>query len=200
MKAMNRACFLDRDGTINHLVLRADGRRTSPHCVEEIKFLPKVQEAVAKIRELGYKILIVTNQPGVAYEDMSVFDCVNICEAVKVWVRADEIYPCLFPTYTGQMADVIWKDWDYKPGAGAIFKLMEKWNIDPTQSFMVGDRWKDIVAGWRAGLTTIYVGPQPYESNIIEPFVKPSFERKDLWEAAELIEKIEEETMYYARI
>jgi D-glycero-D-manno-heptose 1,7-bisphosphate phosphatase len=189
---MNRAIFLDRDGTINKLVRRKTGEFTSPHLLEELEYLPRVQEAIANMRELGYKILIVTNQPAVCYGDMSVFECVRICNAVKAWVRADDIYPCLFPIYSAQTTDDIWKKWEYKPGAGAILKLMEKWNIDAAQSYMIGDRWKDIVAGRRAGLTTIYVGPHPYESDLLHEHVKPSFQRKDLWEASELLEALED--------
>lgn len=187
---MEKAVFLDRDGVINELVTRADGRITSPHTLEEVKYLPNVEKAVDLIRKFGYKILIVTNQPGIWYGDMTIFEVVRICEAVKAWLRADDIHPAIFPT---RIYDNAYAEGDYKPAAGGIKNLMKKWNIDPYQSFMIGDRWKDIVAGYNAKLITIHVqyeGPYTCESSLYS-HIKPSFSCEDLWGAAKLIEAIQ---------
>lgn len=176
----NRAVFLDRDGVINELVLREDGRLTSPHILEELVYKPKVQEAAKKLRQLGFKLLVVTNQPGIYNGDMELNELVRINTAIKYWLHIDEIYSCIFPERI-----------EYKPGCGAFLKLIKKYDINPFHSFCIGDRWKDIVAGQRAKLSTIYVSDQPYECpNSNYAHIKPAYKALDLWEAAGIIEEI----------
>jgi len=185
---MNKAVFLDRDGVINKLVDRGNGEFTSPHRLEEVEYYPKVDEAITILRELGFKLLCVTNQPGIAYGNMSIYDCVRICDSIKFRLRLDEVYPCIFPT-----AFVDMPDHDYKPGCGAIKKLIKKWNIGATGNFTIGDRWKDIVAGYRAGVfPTIYVNEKAYHCPDSRfDHIYPSFQVSSLYAAADLIKRIE---------
>jgi D-glycero-D-manno-heptose 1,7-bisphosphate phosphatase len=192
MMMTNKAVFLDRDGVINELVKRPEGHYTSPHKLEEVRYKPLAQEAVARLRKLGYKVLIVTNQPGIYYGDMTVFDMARICFAIKCWVGADDIYPAIFP----MRANVYGNDNnDYKPASGGILNLIKKWDVDVKKSFMVGDRWKDIVPGARAGLTTIYVNNKPYESPYEFRTLLPDYTATSIWEAAELIDGLSQGRM-----
>lgn len=185
---MNRACFIDRDGVINKLVDRGNGEFTSPHCLEEVTYYPMVDEAITTLRQLGFKLLVVTNQPGIAYGHMSIYECVRICDAMKFKLRLDEVYPCIFPT---TLTDV---DIEYKPGSGAIKKLIKKWDIDLTAgNYMIGDRHKDVIAGYRANLTTIYANEKLYEPLLSFEHIQPNYHVKNLWEAAKIIEKLEYE-------
>lgn len=185
---MNKAVFLDRDGVINELVKRPEGHYTSPHKLEEVRYKPLAQEAVTKLRQLGYKVLIVTNQPGIYYGDMTVFDMARICFAIKCWVGADDIYPAIFPNRHHIDDD---EQQDYKPGRGGITRLAKKWDIDMTKSYLIGDRWKDIVPGVYSGLTTIYVNTVPYKAPLDFETLLPDYMATTLWEAAELIGGLE---------
>src|SRR5271167_3914076 len=97
MMSKNKAVILDRDGVINELVCREGGYVTSPHKLEELVYMPGVKEAVDKIRKLNYRIFIVTNQPAIYYGDMELNDLVCINNAIKYWLRIDEIYSAIFP-------------------------------------------------------------------------------------------------------
>jgi len=194
---MDKACFFDRDGVINELVWRKGGYATSPHKLEELVYMPKAPESVQAIRKLGYKTFIVTNQPGLYYGDMELNDLVRINNAIKYALRIDDVYAALFPfrnddlhpeLHPVQKANLQ----DYKPASGGILKLIEKYNIDPAQSFMVGDRWKDIVAGHNAGLTTIYCNVCDYQcDSCVESYkaIKPDGWVKNIAEVAEVLTK-----------
>lgn len=189
---MNRAIFIDRDGVLNELVTRDDGRVTSPWKLEELKYMPLVQESVKIMRDYGYLIFIVTNQPGLYYGDMELEDLIQINNAIKYWIRADDVYAALFPMKNGVMKNA--PEQDYKPAPGGIKKLIKKYNVDPHQSYMIGDRWKDIVAGHDAELLTIYCNVCKYyvEEGALDRWkaVKPDFWVKNISEAAKLLKKI----------
>ena len=69
----NKAVFLDRDGVINELIYHQEhGVIDSPFTVEQFKLLPDVANAINKFHELGFKVIIVSNQPGVAKDHFSI--------------------------------------------------------------------------------------------------------------------------------
>jgi len=190
---MNRGIFLDRDGVINELVWREGGHVTSPHKLEELVYMPGVREAVGDMRKLGYKIFIVTNQPGLYYGDMELDELVKINNAIKYWLRIDEVYAAIFPFRNGNPENK-WEDkflQDYKPASGGILHLMRKYDINPHQSYMVGDRDKDIISGHNADLLTIYCNVDEYHSNL-ERYaeIKPDFHVKNIVDVAELLKRI----------
>lgn len=146
-KERSKAVFFDRDGVINDLVERPDGSLTSPWTVEEFRFKPFVKEAVKTVKDLGFKTFVVTNQPGVHDGDMDRQQLELINRMLKNWIGFDDIVCAL-----DKNSDY------YKPGNGMIETLIEKYYIDRDTSYMIGDRWKDIVPGYRSKLTTIFVG------------------------------------------
>jgi histidinol-phosphate phosphatase family protein len=167
---MKKAVFMDRDGTLVELMNRGDSRFTSAWKKEEICYFSDAREIVAKVKALGYLIFIVTNQPGVHDGDMTLEECVDINNTIQKWLRANESVMALIPGNE-----------DYKPNPGLIDKLIKVYDVDPSQSYMIGDRWKDVHAGHSAGLKTIYVGKDYYASykqndygtfEIIEPNYK----------------------------
>jgi histidinol-phosphate phosphatase family protein len=174
-----KAVFLDRDGVINELVERADGSFTSPWLVEEFRFLPFVQQSVNLLKSLGFVTLIVTNQPGVqdGVMDKEQLDLIN--KMLKQWLRVDDIFCALD------------KDSNYyKPNNGMIEEFIEKYNIDRKNSYIIGDRWKDIVPGYNSKLTTIFVGAEyvyPHEYYHIQP----DYIAFDILEASYTIMEIE---------
>ena len=159
-----RAVFFDRDGVINELVKRADGSLTSPWTVDEFKFLPYTKEAVKTVKDLGFMTFIVTNQPGVHDGDMDRSQLELINKMLKRWLNVDDIL-CAFD----KTSDF------YKPGNGMLEYFIKKYDIDRDGSYMIGDRWKDIVPGIKSKLQTIFVGNvynYPFEYKEYQPDYK----------------------------
>lgn len=144
---MKKAIFWDRDGVLNELVDRG-GVKTSPWNISEIKYKESALDVINRVRSAGFLNFIVSNQPGVQQHHLTVEELVRINDIIKAWYRMDDSRVALFPNDEGY----------YKPGHGMITELVLKHNIDTDLSYMIGDRNKDIVAGYNAGLKTIFVG------------------------------------------
>ena len=156
-----RAVFFDRDGVINELVERADGEFTSPWTIDEFKFKPYVKEAIKTVKDLGFMTFVVTNQPGVhdGYMDRSQLDLISTM--MKRWLGIDDVLAAL-----DKKSDF------YKPNNGMIEHFIEAYNIDRDGSYIIGDRWKDIVPGINSKLTTLFVGSEykyPFEFREYQP-------------------------------
>jgi D-glycero-D-manno-heptose 1,7-bisphosphate phosphatase len=174
---MNRAIFFDRDGVINKLVERPDGSKTAPWFLDEFQFIDNVKVAVNIVRNMDYKTFVVTNQPDVkgplSYKDLD-----NMHRMISNWLRIDDIY------YADDRNSNM-----YKPNNGMIEDIIKKYLIDRSKSYIIGDRWKDIVAGNRSKLKTIFVGEEytyPYEYRNIQP----DYIVSNVLEACTLIEEI----------
>ncbi len=169
-----RAVFFDRDGVLNHLIKR-DGKITSPKTVSEFKFMHGAIDAVAKVKKIGFKTYIVTNQPGV-YEGTQTMDQLN--ELNRFVINAlgiDGIECALDPTSTF-----------YKPNSGMIEYFINNYRIERSSSYLIGDRWKDIVAGTLSGVQTIYVGDKYIPSEDF-PTIYPNFTFANVHDACEFI-------------
>jgi D-glycero-D-manno-heptose 1,7-bisphosphate phosphatase len=145
---VKRAVFLDRDGIINRAVVR-DGKPYPPATVDEFELLPGVEETIRSLRESGFLIIVVTNQPDVAtgaqrrevVEAMhSKLSALGLCDAIKVCYHTDaDGCACR------------------KPKPGMLVEAAREWRIDLADSFMIGDRWRDVAAGSAAGCYTFFV-------------------------------------------
>jgi D-glycero-D-manno-heptose 1,7-bisphosphate phosphatase len=162
---VNRAVFFDRDGILNHLIKRSDGRNTSPWLLSELKLTTDAKSAVKIASNKGYIPLCVSNQPGCIDGDMSIEELARVNETIRLETGIIEICCALDR-----------ESEDYKPEAGLIFKLIKKYDIDASSSFMVGDRWKDIEAGLKANLITVLLETElePYPSDRIRPHYRIS--------------------------
>ena len=145
---MNRAVFLDRDGVINRAVLR-NGRPYPPSSVDELEFLPGVSEAINALHQAGFRIIVVTNQPDVAtgVQRREVVEAIH--ERIRHAFPIDDIKVCYHVDQDGCTCR--------KPKPGMLLEVATEWSLDLGQSFMVGDRWRDIEAGRAAGCRTILV-------------------------------------------
>lgn len=143
-----RAVFLDRDGVLN----RAFERNGKPHPPEgpaELEVLPGVVEACEALRKAGFLLIVVTNQPDVARGSQSREIVENINAALCARVPIDDVRVCYHDDSDGCSCR--------KPRPGLVLQAARDWRIDLASSFMVGDRWKDIEAGQRAGCTTLLI-------------------------------------------
>jgi D-glycero-D-manno-heptose 1,7-bisphosphate phosphatase len=158
-----KAVFLDRDGVVNRSTL-LDGFPHPPASIEEVTILEGVTDAIQLLKNNGFVPVVVTNQPDVA-------------RGLKLEVEVDEIN-----SYIGRITGI---DYFYtcfhddcdscdcrKPLPGLIFQAASELNLDVTQSFMVGDRWRDIAAGQAAGCATFFIDYSYPEKLPTEPFTK----------------------------
>jgi D-glycero-D-manno-heptose 1,7-bisphosphate phosphatase len=169
-----RAVFLDRDGVLNRAVVR-DGRPYPPATVEEFEILPGAAEAARKLRDAGFLLIGATNQPDVARgtQRREVVEAMNARLLAAMPIA--EIRVC-------------YEDGDdsprRKPNPGLLLEAAEAHAIDLSASYMVGDRWRDVEAGRRAGCRTVFID-RGYRERRPDP--PADHDAADLSEAAEWI-------------
>ena len=174
---MVKTVFLDRDGVINSLVQR-DTNITAPWKKTEFEFIPGSILAISKLKNLGLKVIVVTNQPDVNdgimdLETLEYFNQKLLDVGVdEVLVARDRNSP------------------DYKPNNGMLEKSIEKYGLNRSECVLVGDRWKDIVAGASSRITTIYCSDNIYSAPERYENVLPDYQVSTLLKAANLIEGI----------
>ncbi len=144
----HRAVFLDRDGVLNRPVVRS-GVPFPPATVEELEILDGVQDACASLRGEGFLLIVVTNQPDVARGTTTMSAISVIHDALTDKVALDAVLVCPHDDEDGCQCR--------KPAPGLLLAAADRWDIDLVRSLMVGDRWKDIEAGQRAGCRTVFV-------------------------------------------
>jgi D-glycero-D-manno-heptose 1,7-bisphosphate phosphatase len=142
------AVFLDRDGVINRAFVR-DGTPYPPVALQDLEILPHVPEALSALKAQGYSLVVVTNQPDVARGAASRELVDSIHERLRGELGLDAIFTCFHDD-----AD---KCNCRKPKPGLLFRAAHDLGIDLASSFMVGDRWRDVEAGRRAGCRTLFV-------------------------------------------
>lgn len=143
-----RAVFLDRDGVLNRAVVR-DGRPFPPAAPEDVELLDGAVEGCVALHAAGFLLIVVSNQPDVARGTQR-RDTVEAINAVlTARLPLDDIRICYHD------------DRDVcrcrKPAPGLLLDAAEAWGIALDRSFMIGDRWRDIEAGRRAGCMTILI-------------------------------------------
>jgi D-glycero-D-manno-heptose 1,7-bisphosphate phosphatase len=171
-----RAVFLDRDGVVNRAVV-VDGRPYPPSSLEQLEILPGVPDAIASFRKSGFRIIVVTNQPDVATGRQAREVVEAMHDSLRARLPLDDIYACY---HTDQHACAC-----RKPKPGMLLDAACKWSVQLDASYMVGDRWRDIEAGHRAGCKTIWVrGDEDYH----EPAARdPHWTVRSLLEASRII-------------
>ena len=145
---LKKAVFLDRDGVINRSVVR-DGKPYPPSSIEEVEILPRVREALEKLRKSGFLLICVTNQPDVARgtQNREAVEAIHKFLLKSLWL--DEISVCYHDDND--------KCQCRKPLPGMLLNAGKKFSIDLKESYMVGDRWRDIDAGIAAGCRTFFI-------------------------------------------
>lgn len=146
VNAFGAAVFLDRDGVLNEVVLR-DGRPHPPTSVDELTLYADVAASLDRLKQVGLALVVVTNQPDVARGTQTR----QAVEAINARLR--ELLPSL-----DEIRVCYHDDGDAcacrKPQAG-LLTASPSYNL--AQSFMIGDRWRDIEAGQNAGCRTVFI-------------------------------------------
>ncbi len=142
------AVFLDRDGVINRAFTR-DGTPHPPACLADLELLPYVAEALKELKAHGYLLVVVTNQPDVARGTSSRELVDAIHEQLRIELGLDAVLTCFHDDADGCDCR--------KPSPGLLLRAAQELGIDLKSSFMVGDRWRDVQAGRRAGCRTFFI-------------------------------------------
>lgn len=144
------AIFLDRDGVINHVIMRAPDWPASPRELHEWQWTDHVHEGVHQLHEAGFLLIVVTNQPEVARKQLTLKQLADLHNLMRRELpELDDIYTCIHDTADNCNCR--------KPRPGMLLAAAEKWGIDLQNSWMVGDRAKDIEAGRTAGCKTCLI-------------------------------------------
>ena len=145
---VRRAVFLDRDGVLNRAFVR-EGKPYPPDSLASLEVLPGVAEACAALRAAGFLLIVVTNQPDLARGTTRREDVDVLNRRLFELLPLDEIRVC--PHDDGDRCEC------RKPLPGLLLAAARERGLDLRHSVMVGDRWRDIEAGKRAGCWTVFV-------------------------------------------
>jgi D-glycero-D-manno-heptose 1,7-bisphosphate phosphatase len=173
VKSRRSAVFLDRDGVLNRAIVR-NGLPLSPSKPEELELLPDVAEACDLLKTNGFFLVVVTNQPEVGRGTVDRKSVEKINAKISEALPIDRIEVCYDCDDSSEYR---------KPNPGMLRRAAQALDIDLEQSFMVGDRWRDVDCGHAAGCRTIFI-----DHGYAEPLRKsPDHRAKNLLEAARLI-------------
>jgi D-glycero-D-manno-heptose 1,7-bisphosphate phosphatase len=144
----NKAVFLDRDGTLNQAVVR-DGQPFPPSTASELEIVPDAKEVLQELKAQGFKLLVVTNQPDVAKGITTRAAVEEINRKLASELPVDQIFVCYHQDRDGCDCR--------KPKPGMLLEGAREYDVDLAESFMVGDRWRDVEAGQNAGCRTVFI-------------------------------------------
>lgn len=145
---VKRAVFFDRDGVLNEAEVR-DGIPHPPASVAALRIATGAREAVARVRDAGFYAFAVTNQPDVARGAASRETVEAINAAVAAELRLDGVYSCFHDD--SDQCDC------RKPKPGLLLGVAHERGLSLSDSYMVGDRVKDVECGRAAGCTTVFI-------------------------------------------
>lgn len=174
-----RAVFLDRDGVINKAVVR-EGRPYPPASAGEFELLSGVVEACALLKQAGFLLVVVTNQPDVGRGTQSRATVDAMHEKMCSLLPIDRIEICCDPG-RGEPSKM------RKPAPGMLLAAACDLGIDLSRSYMIGDRWRDIDAGVAAGCAATFFIDYGYNEPLRQ---QPDYRVANLLEAAMLITRL----------
>ncbi|MCP4520800.1 MAG: HAD family hydrolase [Cytophagales bacterium] len=139
----NKCIFLDRDGVINKDYV------DYVYTIEKFEFLEGVQEALQKFKEAGYLLIVITNQSGIVKGIYKEEDVLNVHNHIQSHTNnaLDDIY---YAPYHEKWTNSLTR----KPNSLMLEKAIAKYNIDPAQSWMIGDKPRDLYPAVKLGMKT----------------------------------------------
>lgn len=176
---MVKAVFLDRDGVLAKMVKHGE-RYTAAWKIDEFQIISTARPAVRLLKASGFQTHVITNQPDILDNLMTQEALNEMHSALAQELNVDSISYC---KERGSQC--------YKPNTGMIDSLCTRYNIDRSQSFLIGDSWRDIVCGYRSSLITFYVENGPYTPPDEFRSIKPDFTVPNVLEACYIINQKE---------
>jgi D-glycero-D-manno-heptose 1,7-bisphosphate phosphatase len=146
--ALHRAVFLDRDGVINKALVR-DGKPYPPGNVRETVIVKNAKESLDRLKQRGFLLVVVTNQPDVRRGSTTRESVEDIHRYLAAHLPVDEFSVC----YHDDRDDCACR----KPRPGLLLDAASRHGIAMQRSYLIGDRWRDVDAGAAAGCKTILI-------------------------------------------
>ncbi|MPR34154.1 D-glycero-alpha-D-manno-heptose-1,7-bisphosphate 7-phosphatase [Salmonirosea aquatica] len=168
---MKKCIFLDRDGVLN------TDTKYYTYLPEDVVLIDGVAVALKRLKEAGYLLIVITNQAGIAkkeYGPAEVRAVHELLQHMSGTVLDDLYFSSHHPEHSSRSLR-------RKPDSLMIEKAIAKHGIDPTQSWMIGDKISDVQAGRKAGVRTIFTGKKGAGEDFGD------FQAQDLREAADFI-------------
>jgi len=165
----NKAIFLDRDGIINKSII-INNKPHSPKSIAEVELVSGIKELLGYLSRY-YLLIVITNQPEIARGSITLLDVIKIND--YLYFQSGSFIADFYICPHDDMDSCFCR----KPKPGMLLDAAQKYNIDLSQSHLVGDRWSDIEAGNAAGCQTIWVDygyheRKPYHSDFIVHSIK----------------------------
>jgi len=169
------AVFLDRDGVLNQAILR-NGKPHPPQSLSDVEILPGVHDSLLRLKKAGFLLLVTTNQPDVRTGKQTK----EVVEAIHSMLLSQLPLDDIFVCYHIDADQCRCR----KPSPGMIEQARDRYNLHLPFCYMVGDRWRDVDAGHRAGCQSILID-YSYEER--GPEREPAIRVASLSEAADWI-------------
>jgi D-glycero-D-manno-heptose 1,7-bisphosphate phosphatase len=189
---MNKAVFLDRDGVINDLVLNPNtGNYEAPQRIEDFNLKEGVIESLLLLKDAGFMLFLITNQPDYAKGKTSLETLESIrgkSEDLMVGsgIGFEEYFYC-YHHPKGVIEGYSYECECRKPKPFFIFEANKKYDLDLSSSWFVGDRSTDVECGKAGGMKTIFIN-EPTSSGTVDSS-DPDYEADSLVEAVDIIVK-----------
>jgi D-glycero-D-manno-heptose 1,7-bisphosphate phosphatase len=175
---LRRAVFLDRDGVLNAAVVR-EGKPYPPATAAEVRVMDGAAEGLRRLKELGFLLIVVTNQPDVGRGTQSLAEVTAINDRLGAEMPLDDVLMCL---HAGDGCEC------RKPRPGLLLEAAGRHGIDVAGSYLIGDRWRDIEAAAAAGCAGIWID---YGYNERGPACRPAAVVESIRQAVTWIEEQE---------
>jgi len=173
-KLKRRAVFVDRDGVLNRTLVR-NGKPHAPRRLADFRLLPGTARAVATLKQAGFLVIVVTNQPDIGHGLVAPATVEAMHERLRARIPVDEIMVCPHRQDEGCACR--------KPNPGLLLEAAGRWGIDLGQSYMIGDRWSDVVAGRRALVYTVWLD-RGYSERLVQ---QPDARVRSLADAVKIV-------------
>ncbi len=177
-QSRRRAVFLDRDGVLNEVLIQ--NGKPHPPALADFKIPPGTAEALLRLKQSDFLLLVVTNQPDVARGTQKRATVDEMGRRLRAELPLDDVLTCFHDDQD---------DCDCrKPRPGLVTRAAQQYGIDLGRSYLIGDRWRDIDAGTNAGCKTVWIDHGYTEQ---PPVSAPDARVASLPEAVEWILKTE---------
>lgn len=143
-----RAVFLDRDGVVNNAIVR-EHKPYPPANLQEVVIAAEVEPALRRLKSWGFLLIVATNQPDVSRGSSSKDEVEKIHRFLSHQLPLDDFFVCYHDDGDGCLCR--------KPLPGLLLGAAFRYDVDLTNSYLIGDRWRDIDAGTAAGCRTILI-------------------------------------------
>jgi D-glycero-D-manno-heptose 1,7-bisphosphate phosphatase len=148
MSAEHHAVFFDRDGVLNEAVIK-EGTPHPPVSVAELTVVADAAAQLKRLRDRAFRLIVVTNQPDVGRGSQSRSTVEAINEELRRRLPLDDVCVCYHDDRDACACR--------KPAPGLLLDAAARHGVALASSYMVGDRWRDVEAGRRAGCKTVWI-------------------------------------------